>query len=389
MIKQSNLLKWAQNNKNSSKSGVNKSWIHPPEALQQGHVAYLVKFLGSTEVDQAKGIDVIKEGIRKLKFNQQLKKAEGAKTPKVEVTISIDGVAIQDQKTKQIFHQYPLHRISYCANDKSDKKFFSFIAKEESGEKHMCFVFSSEKLAEDITLTIGEAFDLAYRRFLDTSGKDLENKKQLMILQKRVQELEKENAMLKQRIAEYDKGKPNSEGIRGEPDLLQLNGIHTSPSPGVGDNQSPAPPVPPRSFSNNLSSPTTASPSQELFDLVSLPITPTVGTRLQNLALDDLEDFNPREAPVTNGNTNGNVVNNSTDIFGAQPFNPSQPKGSVDPFGMGDFSSMQVNGSDLENAIGELDKKISEMRDGFRRGISFGNEDFFFESGDLFQNKPN
>lgn len=40
--------------------------------------------------------------------------------------------------------------------------------------------------AEDITLTIGEAFDLAYRKFLDTSGKDLEAKKQLMILQKKV-----------------------------------------------------------------------------------------------------------------------------------------------------------------------------------------------------------
>ncbi|PRD21424.1 UNVERIFIED_CONTAM: ced-6 [Trichonephila clavipes] len=100
MIKQSNLLKWAQNNKNNSKNGTNKSWIHPPDALKHGHVAYLVKFLGSIEVDQAKGIDVVKDGIRKLKFNQQLKKAEGTKTPKVEITISIDGVAIQEPKTK-------------------------------------------------------------------------------------------------------------------------------------------------------------------------------------------------------------------------------------------------------------------------------------------------
>ena len=42
----------------------------------------------------------MKEGIRKLKFNQQLRKAEGNKTPKVELTISIDGVAIQEPKTK-------------------------------------------------------------------------------------------------------------------------------------------------------------------------------------------------------------------------------------------------------------------------------------------------
>jgi hypothetical protein len=54
-------------------------------------------------VDQPKGIEVVKEGIRKLKFNQQLRKAEGNKTPKVELTISIDGVAIQEPKTKVQF----------------------------------------------------------------------------------------------------------------------------------------------------------------------------------------------------------------------------------------------------------------------------------------------
>lgn len=61
-------------------------------------------------------------------------------------------------------HQYPLHRISYCADDKGEKKFFSFIAKEGAdSEKHMCFVFVSDKLAEEITLTIGQAFELAYK----------------------------------------------------------------------------------------------------------------------------------------------------------------------------------------------------------------------------------
>jgi hypothetical protein len=43
----------------------------------------LFQFLGCTEVDQPKGIEVVKEGIRKLKFSQQIKKAEGSKTPKV------------------------------------------------------------------------------------------------------------------------------------------------------------------------------------------------------------------------------------------------------------------------------------------------------------------
>lgn len=93
----------------------------------------------------------------------------------------------QEPRTNNILHQFPLHRISYCADDKGAKKFFSFIAKGDtssapnsvngdadsnhnssttngsSNETHECFVFISNKLAAEITLTIGQAFDLAYK----------------------------------------------------------------------------------------------------------------------------------------------------------------------------------------------------------------------------------
>lgn len=82
------------------------------------------------------GIEVVKEGIRKLRFSQQLRKSEtGAKTRKVELTISVDGVAIQEPRSHLILHQFPLHRISYCADDKGEKKFFSFIAKQPNQGK--------------------------------------------------------------------------------------------------------------------------------------------------------------------------------------------------------------------------------------------------------------
>lgn len=56
------------------------------------------QYLGSTPVEQPKGIEVVKEAIRRLQFTQQMKKAEGGgnvKTKKVEITVSVDGVAIQ------------------------------------------------------------------------------------------------------------------------------------------------------------------------------------------------------------------------------------------------------------------------------------------------------
>lgn len=100
----STLKFWNKNNdtndvKTDTKNAKNgRNWLHAPDALVNGHVAYLVKFFGSTPVDQPKGIEVVKEAIRRLQFTQQIKKAEGgnnAKLKKVEITISVDGVAVQ------------------------------------------------------------------------------------------------------------------------------------------------------------------------------------------------------------------------------------------------------------------------------------------------------
>jgi hypothetical protein len=51
MMRTSNLLRWAQNNKNGNNNKSNnsntKNWIHPHEALLHGHIAYLVKVRGT------------------------------------------------------------------------------------------------------------------------------------------------------------------------------------------------------------------------------------------------------------------------------------------------------------------------------------------------------
>ncbi|CAG5118494.1 unnamed protein product, partial [Candidula unifasciata] len=189
----------------------NKQWQHPADALLSGHILYTVKFLGECVVDQPKGTQVVKDAIRKMKFTKHIRRAEGQKPPKVELTISADAVTILDPKTKLILHQYPLHRISYCADDKSDKRMFTFIAKEASGNQHFCYVFDSEKCAEEITLTIGQAFDLAYKRFLETSASDGDIRKQFALLQKRVQTLQFENDTLRKRVSELEKLKDRSE----------------------------------------------------------------------------------------------------------------------------------------------------------------------------------
>ena len=54
--------------------------------------------------------------------------------------------------------------------------------------------------AEEITLTIGQAFDLAYRRFLETAGRETEGRRQMNQLQKNVESLEYQNQVFRRRL---------------------------------------------------------------------------------------------------------------------------------------------------------------------------------------------
>ncbi|XP_075036155.1 PTB domain-containing engulfment adapter protein 1 isoform X1 [Mixophyes fleayi] len=249
-----------------------KSWMHTPEALSKQLIAYNAKFLGSTEVEEPKGTEVVRDAVRKLKFARHIKKSEGQKTPKVELQISIYGVKILEPKTKEVLHICQLHRISFCADDKADKRIFTFICKDSESNKHLCYVFDSEKCAEEITLTIGQAFDLAYRKFLESGGKDVETRKQIAGLQKRIQELETENTELKYKVQDLE-------------NQLRKSDQTTSPAGSV----------------------TPKSPSTDIFDMV--PFT----------------SISPESTTPTRNGTQLLPIRSAEikkDIFGAEPFDP-------------------------------------------------------------------
>lgn len=315
---------------------------------------------------------MVKESINKLKFIQPLKKSEGSKIPKVELTISVNGVAIQEPKSKKIYCQFPLHRISYCADDKTEKKFFSFIAKDVDTEKHLCFVFMSEKMSEEIILTIGQAFDLAYAKFIETSGRELEIRKQLIMLQKKVCDLEEENKKLKERISKYEPSEKPSEDQARVPSLptsKSENGLSSKTtdrlSTGAAAIAVPALQPPPSARNRNSSSSTQGQINLLDADLESQDTTVTIID--QSLITDLLDqDFNPRAAdkaavvqtvpqpppsPPQPENNDLLDITQEKDIFGCEPFKVQ------DPFGMGQFSS-----GDLDSAIVSLDKKLAEMR---------------------------
>ncbi|XP_020931034.1 PTB domain-containing engulfment adapter protein 1 isoform X7 [Sus scrofa] len=354
-----------------------KTWMHTPEALSKHYIPYNAKFLGSTEVEQPKGTEVVRDAVRKLKFARHIKKSEGQKIPKVELQISIYGVKILEPKTKEVQHNCQLHRISFCADDKTDKRIFTFICKDSESNKHLCYVFDSEKCAEEITLTIGQAFDLAYRKFLESGGKDVETRKQIAGLQKRIQDLETENMELKNKVQDLENQLRITQ-VSASP-LLHKMSDHEQHgfqrcSPSFWHNTDGSSPC--LNISSITVTPVNSPDSRLSLGLLipspskcglpkpvsesSIP-RPHAGSVTPKSPSTDIFDMIPFSAlshqssiPTRNGTQPPPVPSRSTeikrDLFGAEPF---------DPFncGAGDFPP-------------DIQSKLDEMQEGFKMGLT-------------------
>uniref|UniRef100_A0A8C2BLB3 PTB domain-containing engulfment adapter protein 1 n=1 Tax=Cyprinus carpio TaxID=7962 RepID=A0A8C2BLB3_CYPCA len=310
-----------------------KPSMHTPETLVRSHVVYNAKFLGITEVEQPKGTDMVRVAVRKLKFQRHIKKSEGQKTPKVELQISIYGVKILDPKTKEMQHNCQLHRMSFCADDKTDKRIFTFICTEPETKKHLCYVFDSEKCAEEITLAIGQAFDLAYKKFLESGGKDVETRKQIGNLQKRIQDLEMENSKLKKKLKELEDQLMDSR-CSPKPPALSWCGDDVTSLSGLEIASVTLTPVssPDSSQSASLLTPPPAKPTHSQPTsgcIVPRPRAGSIQARAPSTDIFDMVPFTP-ESPITR-RLNCNSISSpylppkkdrDIDLFGIEPFDP-------------------------------------------------------------------
>ncbi|WKX98988.1 hypothetical protein Q1695_014114 [Nippostrongylus brasiliensis] len=427
-------------------SGSGKTdWIHPPDVLLNGRVEYSVKFFGSQEVKEAKGTKAIRDAIHAIQFQNGVKPFEsaqsGAKLQKVDIQINVEGVTIVDYKSKMVLHRYPLQKISFCADDKQDKRIFSFIAKSSNDpEKHECFVFLSDKMAEQITLTVGEAFDLAYKRYLDKNRTSLENQKQVFVLRKRIAELEAENQVLSQRLAEAIRANkapqmslldtpalPSSPMPSGPPPGLANNAVYSTPHntqvlptdpftglisspsefpptintalqtnghnvPQAPLNCSPSGPapsqVPPPCPLPTLAPPPPVAPRRNPPARANTVPAPEVGRRLQNLQLENMEDvfddnFDPR------GTTDKAKEKKDYDPFGDDFLDKVLRIGDeASRSTMAQIDAAQPTAADFQAMIEKVDKRLAEMSSGFSEGhLEMGQVSPGESLGDLEENE--
>jgi len=245
---------------------------------------------------------------------------------------------------------------------------------------------------------------------LETAGRETEGRRQINQLQQNVESLEYENQVFRRRLqqlsslveasklAEFLASQAISEvlDITRESENEGINDhIHPSENNRIYDNSLinlnaannedslrtitrtdmlfSLPPIPPRSFEGKAGNESVIVPQN--MDGIHLEIDDDFDPRSDDSSIknnnaknDTLEpiSFLPPSQPSTIG-----IQNKDKDVFGAEPF------GTIsDPFGMDDFGRVVASQSEQELNSSLLDYRLTEMREGFSRGLSFGGDDF-------------
>ncbi|XP_027559441.1 low density lipoprotein receptor adapter protein 1-like isoform X6 [Neopelma chrysocephalum] len=136
-----------------------ESWADMQEPLLEG-MCFTLKYLGMTLVEKPKGEDMAAAAIRRIVATARV----GArKFQKVILTVSPRGISLQDADTKEMVENVSIYRISYCTTDKLQNKVFAYVAQSQESGALECHAFLSpkKKIAQAVTLTVAQAFQMA------------------------------------------------------------------------------------------------------------------------------------------------------------------------------------------------------------------------------------
>ncbi|XP_048860726.1 low density lipoprotein receptor adapter protein 1-B-like [Brienomyrus brachyistius] len=145
-----------------------ENWTDTRETLLEG-MTFSLKYLGMTLVEQPKGEELSAAAIRRIVATA---KASGKKLQKVTLEVSPRGIILYDGATNQLIENVSIYRISYCTADKMHDKVFAFIAQSPHSETLECHAYlcTKRKVAQAVTLTVAQAFKLAFELWQAAKG---------------------------------------------------------------------------------------------------------------------------------------------------------------------------------------------------------------------------
>ncbi|KAJ3593925.1 hypothetical protein NHX12_006258 [Muraenolepis orangiensis] len=136
---------------------------------------YRMKFLGSVQVPYHKGNDVLCAAMQKIATNRKMTVQYNPPSSCV-LEIDVKGIklVVQDdyyacEETNECSHFFQLKNVSFCGYHPKNSKYFGFITKHPADQRFACHVFVSENSTKPLAESVGKAFQLYYKQFVEVS----------------------------------------------------------------------------------------------------------------------------------------------------------------------------------------------------------------------------
>ncbi|XP_034434483.1 C-Jun-amino-terminal kinase-interacting protein 1 isoform X2 [Hippoglossus hippoglossus] len=136
---------------------------------------YRLKFLGSVQVPYHKGNDVLCAAMQKIATNRRMTVKYNPPSSCI-LEISVKGVklAVQEDyyacdRSNECSHFFQLKNVSFCGYHPKNSKYFGFITKHPADQRFACHVFVSENSTKPLAESVGKAFQLYYKEFVELS----------------------------------------------------------------------------------------------------------------------------------------------------------------------------------------------------------------------------
>ncbi|XP_056106599.1 low density lipoprotein receptor adapter protein 1b isoform X1 [Rhinichthys klamathensis goyatoka] len=144
-----------------------ENWTDTRETLLEGMV-FQLKYLGMTLVEEPKGEELSAAAVKRIVATA---KAGWKKLQKVTLKVSPRGIILYD-RANQMIENVSIYRISYCTADKMHDKVFAYIAQSQRNETLECHAYlcTKRKVAQAVTLTVAQAFRLAFEFWQAAKG---------------------------------------------------------------------------------------------------------------------------------------------------------------------------------------------------------------------------
>ncbi|CAD5119237.1 DgyrCDS7870 [Dimorphilus gyrociliatus] len=148
----------------SSQPKISETWTNA--LAQKEGVTFCLKSLGSMLVEELEdgvsyGESVSAETVSTIVNMNKAKKPE-----KVKLNITPNGITVKHGSEElQTFTE--IDRISFCTADQKHEKVFAYIARNKENETMECraFLCNNRKLAQAVTLTVAQAFEIAKSQY--------------------------------------------------------------------------------------------------------------------------------------------------------------------------------------------------------------------------------